>query len=219
MRAIGAHPFSFFFSVQLFNNPDLAYCEISGTLIFFDIARDRYFSLPEPENSEALAYLDQNGTGRSRQPALWSEGRDIVLPLASSPAIATGSFRMADTARAIWIQRRMEKRVATQPFRSVLSDVANLLRACPEKRPGPRRDPSVTIRAFEYARLLRSAVDRCLPRSMALALCRASDGTQTNVVIGVKLAPFGAHCWVQQKTDVLNDSVEEVLRYRPILVI
>lgn len=205
--------------MHLFANPDLACCEISGTLIFLDIARDRYFSLPEPGNTEALAYLDQQSAGRSRQPALWPEGRDIALPLASSPAIATGSFRMSDTARAIWVQRRIEKRLAARPFHSVLSDVANLLHACPSEQPSPRRDPAVTIRAFEYARLLRSAVDRCLPRSIALALCLASDGIRANVVIGVKLAPFGAHCWVQQRADVLNDSVEEVLRYRPILVI
>ncbi len=205
--------------MQIFANPDLACCEISGTLIFLDIAGDRYFSLPEPENSEALAYLDHQGTGRSRQPALFFDGRNFAPPLASSRAIATGSFRMADTARAIWIQRRIEKRLASRPFYSVLSDVANLLHACPGERPCPRRDPALTIRAFEYARLLRSAVDRCLPRSIALALCLASDGTQANVVIGVKLAPFGAHCWVQQGTDVLNDSVEEALRYRPILVI
>lgn len=205
--------------MQLFANPDIAYCEISGTLIFLDTARDRYFSLPEPENSQALAYLDHQGTGRSRQPAFCPDGRDIALPLASSPAMATGSFRMADTARAIWIQRRIEKRIASRPFYSVLSDVANLLHACPGEQPSPRRDPALTVRAFEYARLLRSAVDRCLPRSIALALCLASDGTKANVVIGVKLAPFGAHCWAQQGTDVLNDSIEEVLRYRPILVI
>ena len=81
------------------------------------------------------------------------------------------------------------------------------------------RDAARTIRAFEYARLLRTAADRCLPRSIALALCLASDGMRANVVVGVRLAPFGAHCWVQQGGDVLNDSVEEVLCYRPILVI
>lgn len=205
--------------MRLFENPDLAYCEISGTLVFLDIARDRYFCLPEPRNSEALAYLDQQGIGRSRQPALGSEARDIVLPLASSPAIATGSFRIADTARAIWVQRRIEKRVASRPFHSLLSDLASHLRFRAGKRSGSGRDPALTIRAFEHARLLRSAADRCLPRSIALALCLASDGTRANVVIGVKLAPFGAHCWVQQETDVLNDSVEEALRYRPILVI
>lgn len=82
-----------------------------------------------------------------------------------------------------------------------------------------RHTVAQSISAFEHARLLRTAADRCLPRSIALALCLASDGKRTNLVIGVKLAPFGAHCWVQSGDEVLNDSVEEVLRYQPILII
>lgn len=205
--------------MHLFDNPDLAYCEINGTLIFLDIARDRYFCLPEPRNSKALAYLDQRGIGRSGQPALGPGAHDVAPPHASSPAIATGSFRIADAARAIWVQRRVEKRVGSRSFHIILSDLANVLDARAGRRSTLELGVARTIRAFEYARLLRSAADRCLPRSIALALCLASDGMRANVVIGVKLAPFGAHCWVQRGTDVLNDSAEEVLRYRPILII
>lgn len=202
-----------------FDNPYLAYCEISGTLVFLDIARDRYFCLSKTRNSEALAFLGQQNMSRNRQPALGSEVNAIKLPVASSPAIEAGSFRIADTARAMWVQRRVEKRVASRPFQSIILDLAAVLDIHSAARSGLKRDPMRMIRAFEYARLLRTAADRCLPRSIALALCLASDGVRTNVVIGVKLAPFGAHCWAQQGTDVLNDSVEEVLRYRPILVI
>jgi len=76
-----------------------------------------------------------------------------------------------------------------------------------------------TIRAFEHARLIRSAADRCLPRSIALALGLAARGCRAHVVIGVKLAPFAAHCWAQAGDEVLNDSAEEVQRYTPILVV
>ncbi len=206
-------------NMQLFANPDLAYCEINGVLVFLDIACDRYFCLTKSRNSEALAYLDEQKMGRNRHPAFASEANSIQLPAASSPAIEAGPFRIADIARAMWVQRRVEKRIASRPFHSVISDLAAILdiRSC--ERCGSERDPVRMIRAFEYARLLRTAADRCLPRSIALGLCLASDGVRANVVIGVKLAPFGAHCWAQQGTDVLNDSVEEVLRYRPILVI
>ena len=205
--------------MKLFDNPDLAYCEISGTLVFLDIARDRYFCLTEPRNSEALAYLDRLGLVRHRQPIRRSQANAELLPVAASAAIEEGPFRIADIARAIWVQRRVEKRVASRSFQSVISDLVAVLQIRPYKRSGPTRNPTRMIRAFEHARLLRTAADRCLPRSIALALCLASDGVRANVIIGVKLAPFGAHCWAQQGTDVLNDSVEEVLRYRPILVI
>lgn len=203
----------------LLDNPDLAYCEISGTLIFLDIARDRYFCLSEKHNREALALIDERRLGRQRQPDGDMEFKAFEAPIRSSTAIVTGPFRIADTARAVWTQRRVERRIASSSFRSILSDLRTVIntRAVQEFEMG--RDAARTIRAFEYARLLRTAADRCLPRSIALALCLASDGMRANVVVGVRLAPFGAHCWVQQGCDVLNDSVEEVLCYRPILVI
>jgi hypothetical protein len=37
-------------------------------------------------------------------------------------------------------------------------------------------------------------------------------------IFGVKLEPFAAHCWVQSGDTVLNDTVEVVRQYTPILV-
>jgi integrase len=218
MRAVGAHPLPWA-TVNLFDNPDLAYCEINGTLLFLDIARDRYFCLPGPDNLKALAYLDEQRLGRCRQPELCSKGYAISPPLASSPAISTGHFNIADVARAIWVQRRVERQLASRSFHSIIMGLATLLDSRAGRGYRSRRGPETTIRAFEYSRLLRTAANRCLPRSIALALCLASDGMRANVVLGVKHGPFGAHCWVQHRTQVLNDSVEEVLRYRPILII
>lgn len=205
--------------MQLFDNPNLAYCEISGNLVFLDIVSDRYFCLSEARNYEALAFLDQQKMARNQQPLLSSTAHSVKLPVAASPAIEAGPFRIADVARAMWVQNRIEKRVASRPFHSVICDLATILDIRSNDHCGSKRDAGRMIRAFEHARLLRTAADRCLPRSMALALCLASDGTRVNVVVGVKLAPFGAHCWAQHGSDILNDSVEEVLRYRPILVI
>jgi hypothetical protein len=67
--------------------------------------------------------------------------------------------------------------------------------------------------------VLRTAADRCLPRSIALALRLARDGLAAQLVIGVRTNPFGAHSWAQHEDEVLNDSVEEVLRFTPILIV
>jgi len=76
-----------------------------------------------------------------------------------------------------------------------------------------------TISAFHHSKLVRTAADRCLPRSIALALGLAAHCVRAHVVIGVRIAPFGAHCWVQAGNEILNESVEEVLLYTPILAI
>ena len=67
--------------------------------------------------------------------------------------------------------------------------------------------------------MLRTAADRCLPRSIALALRLARHGFAAQLVIGVRTNPFGAHSWTQHEGAVLNDSVEEVLRFKPILIV
>lgn len=205
--------------MSLFNRPDLAWCDLGGTLIFLDIARDRYFCLADACNRKAFHELEQAGLGRVQQPACWPKPADWTPPIRTSLAIGSGSFRLPDIARAIWIQRRTERRLTSTSFAATLTDLRCLMDAVDRRASKSRRTPAQNIRAFEHARLLRTAADRCLPRSVALALCLASDGERTNLVIGVKLAPFGAHCWVQSGGEVLNDSVEEVLRYQPILII
>ncbi|GAD58270.1 hypothetical protein MBEBAB_0520 [Brevundimonas abyssalis TAR-001] len=39
------------------------------------------------------------------------------------------------------------------------------------------------------------------------------------MVFGIKLVPFGAHCWVQAGETVLNDTVDNVSEYTPIMVV
>lgn len=117
------------------------------------------------------------------------------------------------------MQRRVESRLAADGFARVLADLRCLL----ERRTFVLQELSkaggATVRAFEHARLLRTAAERCLPRSIALALCLASRGDRSHVVLGVRVSPFGAHSWAQQGDTVLNDSLEEVNRYHPILVV
>lgn len=200
--------------------PDnLAWCEIDGQLIFLDIARDRYFRLPDARGREAVRALGPHGPDRRSQPDNLPAPADWKVPARSSPAIAEGAFNLAEVARALWVQRRVERRLALRSFSSNLLALRRTL----EARSGldhPAGDAVArTIRAFEHARLLRSAADRCLPRSIALACCLAARGARAYVVIGVKLAPFGAHCWAQAGGEVLGDTAEEVLRYQPILII
>ena len=44
------------------------------------------------------------------------------------------------------------------------------------------------------------------------------EGIGAQIVFGVTM-PFAAHCWVQQGDVVLNDALDRVLRFRPIMVL
>lgn len=196
---------------------DLAWCEVGDALIFLDIAGDRYFRLPSVRERAFCAELDDAVFGRCHQPPSFPRAPGWKEPVSQSPAMDDGAFRLSHIARVMWVQRRIERRLASRTFHSVLTDLCRIKAG--RGASGASSSADQIIRAFEQSRLLRSAADRCLPRSIALCSCLAVLDVPTSFVIGVKLAPFGAHSWVQSGAEVLNESVEEVLRYTPILIL
>jgi hypothetical protein len=76
---------------------------------------------------------------------------------------------------------------------------------------------SSIIGAFNALRPLYPRSYLCLFDSLALLEFLAGSQLFPNVVFGVVADPFQAHCWVQQGSTILNDDLERVRRYRPIL--
>jgi transglutaminase superfamily protein len=64
-----------------------------------------------------------------------------------------------------------------------------------------------------------SAKDACLFEALALGKFLASYGIHPRWVFGVQARPFSAHCWLQHESIVLNDTVEHVAQYTPIMII
>ena len=67
--------------------------------------------------------------------------------------------------------------------------------------------------------LLFAAQDACLYDSLALTRFLSYYRQYPACVIGVRTAPFGAHCWVQEAGFVFNDAPEYVRRFTPILAV
>lgn len=57
----------------------------------------------------------------------------------------------------------------------------------------------------------------CLFDSFALTIFLQSHGISTQWTFGVREDPFGAHCWVQYGTVVLNDYIDRTQIYTPIM--
>jgi hypothetical protein len=64
-----------------------------------------------------------------------------------------------------------------------------------------------------------TAKDACLFEALALGRFLAPFGLYPHWVFGVQARPFAAHCWLQHGSIVLNDTVEHVSRYSPIMVV
>lgn len=196
----------------------LAWRVCNGTTIFLDIANDRYFRLSSELDEDFQAKTLEKGAGYWRQPAYlprpsaWREA-STVFDLEHH-----SGFSLSGVAAALWIQRRVERRLAERGLQCVLREIGGI-RTTDQMPTSNFEKLHSIIGAFEQARLLRTAADRCLPRSIALVTRLASAGIHSELVIGVRNEPFGAHCWAQHGAVVLNDTVEEVRRYEPILVV
>jgi hypothetical protein len=71
-----------------------------------------------------------------------------------------------------------------------------------------------TLRPFFF-----TAKDQCLFDALALSEFLAGFGIHPQWIFAVQARPFAAHCWLQQGDIVLNDTVEHVRRYAPIMVV
>jgi len=75
---------------------------------------------------------------------------------------------------------------------------------------------------FEVFNRLRPYYPRpylCLFDSLALLYFLARYDAFPQWVYGVKLEPFAAHCWVQAGSSVINDIIDNVRDYTPIMIV
>ena len=71
-----------------------------------------------------------------------------------------------------------------------------------------------TLRPFFFA-----AKDACLFDALALSEFLAAYGVYPVWLFGVQSRPFAAHCWLQLDGVVLNDTVDHIKRYTPIMAV
>jgi len=69
------------------------------------------------------------------------------------------------------------------------------------------------------ARALFPGAARCLPNSMLLLELLDLNGLGARWVFGVRTFPFEAHCWVEHEGVILNDTIDHVRWYTPIVAV
>ena len=77
----------------------------------------------------------------------------------------------------------------------------------------------LTAQFLALAPFLFTTKDARLFRSHFLMRFLAGHGIAATWTFGVRLAPFGAHCWIEYEGAVLNDHLETVAGFSPILAI
>ena len=213
---------------------NLHWCISAGRVIFLDVEADRYFCLPstaeaafarlasgdiDPRAAEDLHPLvhrgllieDQLSSGiRSAQSVEPASG-DLPLDPHRRPSAV-------ELARAFASEIGVSRALRRRSF----AEVVNSIDTRPVNGTEPR-DLDATLRGIVSASaaisLVLRAADRCLVRAIAVhAACRRR-GINPKLVFGVRMNPFGAHCWVQLGSTVLIGDFEQVRLYTPIMVL
>lgn len=81
------------------------------------------------------------------------------------------------------------------------------------------KGPLPHLSLFRAARRLVPLTPNCLTDSLALSTFLVRRNIRCDLVFGVKLDPFAAHCWLQDQDGILNDSADSVTTFTPILAI
>lgn len=195
---------------------------VDGRPVFMDADDDSYFML-EPED-EAAFLAKVRGTpcaasteaasvlGVEQPVAIAScpQPQESVLP----PREADGHPSVHDVLLAWRLVATARHSIRHRPIAKLL---AGIERRSAVGRAGTA-SPSAAAR-FASARRFVPVPRNCLTDSIALVLWLERRGQRASLVFGVKLNPFGAHCWVQSDQLLLNDHVEHVERFTPVRAI
>ena len=226
---------------------DAYVCFANRHIVFSDLRDDRYRCLSEENSSlivEAFpafakdtSQLAPAGCRRQNErlerlmTALASE--DLVTtssdgrPFAPIEVPTPGVSLLNDTqrqassapsrhlARFIYAAAKASAKLRTQSIRITTARVgARRLRAEKGARPELLHEFNS---AFHRLRPSFPRAYLCRFDSLALMDFLATNGCHPLWVFGVRCEPFGAHCWVQDGEYVLNETLEVVREYTPIM--
>lgn len=203
---------------------------VGSDLVLLDVARDAYFCLPDAGAALSISPLGRVSglAGHVRrellEAGLASEtpkptrarrtptppGRDLMLARATN---ATPWERWQFAQVALWAAASFHHR----SFASLIAEAG----ARAARQAESAHMAGIERRAVVFRRLLPWAPvqGQCLFQARLLLDFLARGGLGADWVFGVRTWPFAAHCWLQVGDVVLNDTLERVSRFKPILVI
>lgn len=208
----------------------MCYCAVGDRLVFLDITRDQYFCLQDAAAarlSETIGTAGGQGAidamGASGMVGVDSRGPLHVCPPVPDPVHSAldrgpGQASMRDILHLFLLLLRTRRAISAGRLTLVLDAIETVKNS---RRLEPIREEelgaiSALVRAID---LVVRVHDNCLVRSLSIARLLGARGLACDLVFGVKLEPFAAHCWVQSGDVLLNDRPDNVRSFTPILVI
>lgn len=219
-------------------------CELFSGAIFLDLHSLKYFavsksalpllpqlirdwpstsphdSVPSSSNSsqDELARLLWARRLLSREPHSHSYDSDPPQPVhCCSPDWSLRASALAFLLMSIRVLKsytRVRRAIHSKQLSSLLFRLSHHHRRHRRTLPTPTHILTIFAKVRVW---LYTARGQCLVDSLVLCDVLREYGFPAHFYIGVDLKPFSAHAWVQIGTVVLDESVENVRRYTPIL--
>ncbi|MGE4036005.1 MAG: lasso peptide biosynthesis B2 protein [Parvularculaceae bacterium] len=213
-------------------SPNIHFCLLGETAVILDEARDRYFQL----TGEPAAALQSLARGRAAAATSLdrladlniikrdqTDAREVRPTQCISPNSSLLESGAAPTKGNWLITAEISMRLASAVISLRQRGFQKTLRAAKMSAAGARQTDEGSIEEasleFDEARRNIPLAPSCLRDSLALLAFLRRRGHTARLVIGVKLNPFGAHCWVQSGEMALNELLERARAYTPIRVV
>lgn len=214
-----------------------SFCVPEDQVILMDIASNTYVMLPPSlassfdrlRKQEPLDSRDMPGMAKLLQAGIIAqqEQQGAILPC-SLPVEPTCGFderdlpgwSARDLLQAILALGRAHYALRRHDLAGILAQIRDQKESFGgAARPSTDRRARAIAAAFYRLNALVTRYDQCLLRSLAMMRCLLAHRVPANLVFGVATRPFRAHCWVQHGDLVLNDTLEGIGNYTPILVV
>lgn len=210
-------------------SPTLSFCILEGTVIVLDIEADRYFALGAARGKQIIAGLagkEEVARPHVSGPALTGDrfagalyvDRQLRGPPAQTYACASKAGALASMRqrwRAVCLQLAATVRLRILGFERTLRWATEHAVVVDDGAQGRE----AVIAAHRWARSALPLKDACLPASLGLARGLHHLGASHELVVGVKINPFAAHCWVEADAAVINDDLETIRQFTPIRIV
>jgi len=157
--------------------------------------------------------------GKNAMPATIAKPARSLIP--APQLIPTPSASTTQRARRL---PALVRAALTAAFQLKFRRIETVVAAVAARRSRAHRDaPLDTASLMEDFYWLRpfvfSGSQQCLFHSLTLLHFLAAFNVYPHWVFGVRKAPFGAHCWVQEDSTICNDTADRVAMFTPIMIV
>ncbi|WP_297511017.1 lasso peptide biosynthesis B2 protein [uncultured Caulobacter sp.] len=207
--------------------PDVHLARLGRDVVLLDAGLGEYLCLPDAAElffqpaTGPVEVLDDAVAREAAALGLAGAGRSVAAPLPPSPRAdlidhPASSIRGADWMAGAGAWTTMLVRYHGRSFGRLIAHAAQTRRHVEAPAPARLADE---VAIFRHLLPWAPCQGVCLYRSFFLLTFLRRRGLDATWVFGVQTWPFEAHCWLQAGETVLDDRLDHVLPFTPILAV